>query len=159
MNHIENLLKEHPFFRDLDASDIQCIARYGQTIEFAPRETIFREGEDADQFYAVLHGKVAIDIHGSHRGPITIQTIQAGEIFGWSWLIPPYKWRFNARAAETTRAIVLDGKSLRAECDKDYRLGYELFKRFAQVISKRLEHTRIQLLDIYCETPLRKTKF
>ena len=159
MKAIEDFLKEHPFFRDLDALYIHSIAGYGRTIEFAPQETVFREGENADQFYAILHGKVAIDIHGSHRGPITIQTIHAGEIFGWSWLIPPYRWRFDARAVEATGAIVLDGKALRAECEKDHQLGYELFKRFAQVISKRLEHTRIQMLDLYCETPLKKTKF
>ncbi|MBW1696847.1 MAG: cyclic nucleotide-binding domain-containing protein [Deltaproteobacteria bacterium] len=159
MTSIEDLLKEHPFFRDLNASYIQSIARYGRSIEFAAQETVFREGEDANHFYIILQGKVAINLHGSHRGPITIQTIDSGDIFGWSWLIPPYKWRFNAKAVETTRAIVLDGKSLRAECEKDHRLGYELFKRIAQVISKRLEHARIQVLDVYCEKPLRKTKF
>ena len=159
MKTMEDLLKEHPFFRDLSAPHIQSIAEYGRTIEFASQETVFREGEDADQFYAVLDGKVAIDIHGSHRGPITIQTILDGEIFGWSVLIPPYKWRFDARAVVATSAIVLNGKSLRAECERDHQLGYELFKRFARVISKRLEHARLQLLDIYCETPLKKSRF
>ena len=159
MKTIEDLLKEHPFFQNLSPSFIKRIAQYGRNIQFAAEETIFREGEAADQFYAVLNGKVALDIHGSHRGPITIQTVTHGEIFGWSWLIPPYQWRFNARAVETTSAIVLDGKSLRGECEQDSRLGYEILKRLSQVIAKRLANTRIQLLDLYCETPLRKTKF
>jgi hypothetical protein len=68
---------------------------------------------------------------------------------GWSWLIPPYKWRFDARAIETTRAFALDGKCLRGKCDEDPRLGYELLKRIAATIAERLHATRLQMLDVY----------
>ena len=76
-------------------------------------------------------------------------TVDAGEILGWSWLLPPYQWKFNARAMESIRAIALDGKCLRTKCEENHDLGYELLKRFAQVIEKRLEATRLQLLDVY----------
>jgi len=159
MRSVEELLTEHPFFQDLDPAHIKSIAGCGRNIQFLSGETIFQEGEAANYFYAIRHGRVALDIHGSHRGPISIQTIEDGEILGWSWLIPPYKWRFSARAVETTDAVALDGRCLRGECEQDYRLGYELFKRVAHVFSERLDHTIMQLLDLYCERPLKKTKF
>lgn len=110
---------------------------------------IFREGEEANQFFLVREGKVAIEVFVEGRGPLTIQTLSIGEILGWSWLVPPYQYRFDARAVDVVRAIALDGKCLRAKCDGDARLGYELLKRFAVVMTQRLEATRMQVLDVY----------
>jgi CRP-like cAMP-binding protein len=70
-------------------------------------------------------------------------------VLGWSWLFPPYRWHFDARALELTRAIALDGKCLREKCEEDHDLGYELVKRVAQIIMERLQATRLQLLDVY----------
>jgi len=78
-----------------------------------------------------------------------IETLEEGDILGWSWLIPPYLWRFDARIVEPTRAIALDGKCLRMKCDENHDLGYELLKRFAHIVTQRLQATRLQLLDIY----------
>jgi CRP-like cAMP-binding protein len=110
---------------------------------------IFREGDEANQFFLIREGRVAIEVFSEARGPVTIQTLNAGEILGWSWLVPPYFWRFDARAVDEVRALALDGKCLREKCETDPRLGYELLKRFALVITRRLEATRMQLLDVY----------
>jgi CRP-like cAMP-binding protein len=78
-----------------------------------------------------------------------VDTIGEGEILGWSWLLPPYHWKFHARATEAVRAIALDGKCLRTKCEQNHDLGYELLKRFSQIMSRRLDATRLQLLDVY----------
>ncbi len=83
-----------------------------------------------------------------HR-PIVIETIEAGEVLGWSWLFPPYRWHFNARALEPIRAIMLDGVCLREKGEIDHDLGYELVKRMAHILIERLQSTRLQLLDVY----------
>lgn len=146
---IESLLAEHPFFKNLPAKYVKLIAGCGSNVHFKAGEVIFLESEEANQFYVVRHGKIAVQMFAAQRGSITIQTIQDGEILGWSWLIPPYHWRFDARAIDATSAIALDGKCLRKKCEKDRELGYELLKRFAYVITQRLELTRLQLLDMY----------
>jgi CRP/FNR family transcriptional regulator, cyclic AMP receptor protein len=71
------------------------------------------------------------------------------EVLGWSWRFPSYRWQFDARALELTHTIALDGKCLRAKCDEDHSLGYEMVKRFARVIIERLQAARLQLLDVY----------
>jgi CRP/FNR family transcriptional regulator, cyclic AMP receptor protein len=83
------------------------------------------------------------------RGPVTIETIDAGEVLGWSWLFPPYRWHFDARALTVVRATVFDGACLRQKCETDSDLGYRLMARFAQVLIERLQWTRIRLLDVY----------
>jgi CRP/FNR family transcriptional regulator, cyclic AMP receptor protein len=83
------------------------------------------------------------------RGPITVETIGPGEILGWSWLFPPYRWHFDGRAVEGTRAIAFDAKCLRLKCEEDHDLGYELVKQFAHVMMERLQATRLRMLDVY----------
>ena len=149
MQTLEPLLADHPFFRGLTQSDIQLLTGCAKNVRFEPGQTIYREGEDADQFYLIRDGKVAIEIFIPERGSAPILTLGTGDTLGWAWLIPPYKWRFDARAIEMTRAFALDGKCLRGKCDDDPRLGYELLKRIAGDIVELLDVTRLQLLDVY----------
>ncbi len=78
-----------------------------------------------------------------------IETIEAGEVIGWSWLFPPYRWHFDARALAPVRATRFDGACLRGKCEADPALGYDLMSRFAQVLIERLQWTRLRLLDVY----------
>ncbi len=149
METLEPLLAEHPFLRDLTKGDIGLLTGCAKNARFDAGQVIFREGEDADRFYLIREGRVALEIFTPERGSAPILTLGAGDVLGWSWLIPPYKWRFDARAIETTRAFTLDGKCLRGKCDEDPRLGYELLKRIAAIIADRLHATRLQMLDVY----------
>jgi CRP-like cAMP-binding protein len=110
---------------------------------------VFKHGEPADQFYLMRHGNVALEIPSPHRGAIRLEIVGEGNVFGWSWLFPPYTWQFDARAVELTRALSLDGKCLRGKCEDNPVLGYDLMKRFSAVMQDRLQATRIRLLDVY----------
>ena len=149
METLEPLLSRHPFFEGLDSSYLKTLTGCASNVHFSGGQMIFREGEEANQFFLIREGRVAIEVFVETRGPVIIQTLGPGEILGWSWLVPPYRWRFDARAVDEVRALALDGKCLREKCETDPRLGYELLTRFAQVITRRLEATRIQLLDVY----------
>jgi len=149
METLEPLLAEHPFLKSIEPRYLQLIVGCASNARFNPGEFLFHEGEEANQFYIIRHGKVALEVFAPERGPIIIDTLGEGDIIGWSWLIPPYYWRFDARAVELTRAIALDGKCLRTKCEQDHDLGYELLKRFSSIVVERLEATRLQLLDIY----------
>jgi CRP-like cAMP-binding protein len=153
MEDLERLLKEHPFFADLSAEHIALLVGCAKNAVFRAGQLVFRDGENADSFYVIRQGKIVVETFVPHRGPIAIQTREAGEVLGWSWLVPPYRWHFDARAVELTRALVLDGKCLRDKFDGDHDLGYELMKRFSLLIAQRLEATRLQLMDIYGSPP------
>ena len=149
MENLQRILKEHPFLEGLDDRHIKLLEGCASNVAFKAGEYIFREGDNADKFYIIRHGKTQIETFIPQKGPLAIQTREAGEIMGWSWLIPPYKWHFDARAYELTRAIALDGKCLREKCEQDHDLGYEIMKRFALLIAQRLDATRMQLMDVY----------
>ena len=149
METLEPILAEHPFIKGLEPHHVQLIVGCASNMRFEAGQFILREGEEANQFYIIRKGKVALEIFSPEQGPIIIDTLGDGEVLGWSWLIPPYHWRFDARAVELTRAIALDGKCLRNKCEEDHDLAYELLKRFAHLMEERLEATRLQLMDIY----------
>jgi CRP/FNR family cyclic AMP-dependent transcriptional regulator len=149
METLEPILAEHPFIKGLEPHHVQLIVGCASNMRFDAGQFMFREGEEANQFYIIRKGKVALEIFSPEKGPIIIDTLGDGEVLGWSWLIPPYHWRFDARAVELTRAIALDGKCLRNKCEEDHDLAYELLKRFAHLMEERLEATRLQLMDIY----------
>jgi CRP-like cAMP-binding protein len=149
METLERILAEHPFLEGLKPDHIKLITGCASNVVFRAGDFVFREGEPANAFYFIRHGKVVVETFVPQIGPVAIQTREAGEVLGWSWLVPPYLWRFDARAFELTRAIALDGKCLRQKCEEDHDLGYEMMKRFTLIMSQRLEATRLQLMDIY----------
>jgi CRP-like cAMP-binding protein len=149
MELLDKILREHPFLQGLEERHLDLITGCAANAVFKKNEFLFHAGDAANLFYFIRKGRVVIETYIPQKGPIEIQTRGEGDVTGWSWLIPPYRWHFDARAVEKTRAIVLDGKCLREKMETDHDLGYALLKRFAVVIAERLEATRIQLLDIY----------
>jgi CRP/FNR family transcriptional regulator, cyclic AMP receptor protein len=149
MESLEHIIAEHPFFVGLESYYTGLLTGCAANIRFPARTYVFKEGEEANEFYLLRSGKVALEIFAPQRKPIVIATLGEGEILGWSWLVPPHYWKFHAHAVEETRAIALDGKCLRGKCEQNHDLGYEVLKRFAQIVERRLEATRMQLLDVY----------
>ena len=149
MQTLDALLRESPVFQDLDDAMLDVIAGCGSNVHFAADQVIFREGDPADTFYVVRGGRVAIETFVPGRGPVTIETLETGELLGWSWLFPPHRVEFDARALSEVRATAFDGACLRSKCEADPALGYALISRFAQVLIERLQWTRLRLLDVY----------
>ena len=149
MRTLDELLSEAPVFAGLPPDALTLIAGCARNVGFEQGELLFRESEPADTFYVVRLGRVALELHTPERGGLVIDTVEPHEVVGWSWLFEPYRWHFDARAATAVRAIVFDGACLRGKCEDDKELGYELMKRFGQVMIDRLQHARVRLLDVY----------
>jgi CRP-like cAMP-binding protein len=146
---LEQLLKHHPFFSGLPDPFLKIVAGCGKNAQFAKDTMVFREGDPADCFYLIRDGHVALEIHSPKGGTIVIQSVPAGQVLGWSWMFPPYRWHFDARATEPVRATRLDAKCLRDKCEADPKLGFDMMRRFNGILLQRLQSTRLQLIDAY----------
>lgn len=149
MEPLDRLLALHPFFEGLSPEHVAVLAGCAMNARYAPGEFLLREGGTADRFFLVREGRVRIEMFVPQRGAVTVHTVDPGEIVGWSWLVEPHVWHFDARALDDVRVLALDGVCLRGKCDADTALGYEMLKRFAHVAEQRLQATRMQLLDVY----------
>lgn len=146
---IEQLLQEHPFFAGMNPDFLKIVVGCAVNAQFSKGDYIFREGEQAEKFYVIRKGGVGLEISLPGHTSMTVQNLGEGEVIGWSWLFPPCRWTSGARALEAVSAVALDGECLRGKCEKDHDLGYDLMKRFVQIVIHRLKATRMQLLDIY----------
>lgn len=149
MKTIAELLPEIPLFEGLPTEHLELLAGCGHNVVAEPGEYLFREGKTANDFFALRHGAIGIEISVPAREPIVVQTLHPGDVAGWSWIFPAQPWSFSGRAVERTRAVSFDGACLRGKCEDDHELGYELMRRVAIVMAERLRFTRMQLLDVY----------
>jgi CRP/FNR family transcriptional regulator, cyclic AMP receptor protein len=146
---LEPFLAEHPFFKDWAKEYQHLLTECASNVRVDAGQFLFREGDTADRLYLIRHGKIALQVATHNHGPITIQTLREGDVLGWSWLVPPYRWHFDAQALELTRAIALDGQCLQRKCQQDPKLGYELMKRVAELLTQRLQALNLQLVQAY----------
>lgn len=142
-------LANHAFLRGMPAAKLKTLTGLARTVTATSGTYLLRENSPADSFFLIQSGRVAIELHAPDRGPMRIQTLAEGEAVGWSWLVPPYRWQFDARVIEPITALALDAAELRDACAADDELGYLLLKRLVVEIASRLSATRLQLLDVY----------
>jgi len=143
------VFSSHAFLSNLSERHRMLLASGAKPFVAPPGEPLAREGETAKAFYLIQEGHVALDLHSPGRGVTSIQTVGPGDIVGWSWLVPPHRWRFDCRAVDTVRGLVFDAEWLREKCEQDHELGYHLLKQLVATTANRLAATRLQLLDIY----------
>ncbi len=143
------LLSDQPLFRDLPVDVANTVAGCARNATFDPGRLLLAEGEEATTLYLLRRGQVSIEVHAPSRGPLAVQTLGPGQVVGWSWLVPPYRWSFDARALSPVGAIAIDGACLRAKADEQPELGYRLLQKISAMLLERLQATRTQLLDVY----------
>ena len=146
----------HPFLSGMSSHHLELLARHAIKQQFKPGEIIFHAGQPAHGFYLIETGKIALEGSVMEHGPIATDIVQGGEPLGWSWLFPPYRWHFDARAIEPTTAIFFDGDILRRHYNEDLTLGHDLSQRICSVMVHRLQGTRQRLIETMQKCQLNK---
>jgi CRP-like cAMP-binding protein len=139
----------HAFLDGLSEQHRLRLASGVRPFRAAAGEYLAREGESAKAFYLIQSGQVGIGSRLGERGAVPIQTLGAGDVVGWSWLLPPHQWQFDARAVDAVEGLLFDAAWLRDQCESDHELGYHVLKQLLAVLSSRLAASRVQHLDIY----------
>jgi CRP/FNR family cyclic AMP-dependent transcriptional regulator len=149
MSEVLDLIVDHPFFAGMTRDQIQVVAETGELVSYHEGQTIFSEGTSAVGPLLILNGDVALELETPGHGPQVILTLHAGDLLGWSWLYPPYRWTYDAHVHSDSEAVRFDGPRLKDASEADPALGYELMKRFTELLVNRMQSIRIQLLDVY----------
>jgi len=139
METLRPLLQAHPFFKGMKQNHLDLLVGCASNARFTKDKFIFRAGEQADHFYLIRQGRIELELARPGQEPITILGLSDGDVLGSFWLVPPYKWKFDARTTVPTRAVRLNGWCLREKWETDHELGFDLLSRFATISSQRLE--------------------
>jgi CRP/FNR family transcriptional regulator, cyclic AMP receptor protein len=146
---VRQALSEHAFVQGMDAKHLAMMAEVVTFQRFEAGKRIFQEGEPAERLYLVIRGSVDLEVFNLNQGTIPIQTVGDNEVLGWSWFVPPYRWRFDAKAVHATSALVFDTRVLLEMCEQDTQFGYDFMKRMATIVEQRLNAAKEHLLDMY----------
>ena len=141
----------HPFLAGMNHTQLTLLTDCAVARHFNANQTILRESEFANGFYLVETGKVALESETGLGRSIPVQILGVGDLLGWSWMFPPYRWHFGATAEGPVLAISFDGPGIRALCTAEPELGYELTRRLIQVVVERMQATRMRMLELYSE--------
>ena len=143
----EDYLSTHTFFSGLDDSYRKFLSNSATELQINKGGVLFKQGDRADKFYLLRKGQVSVQVPALMGPSLEIQTLGEDQVLGWSWLIPPYRWNFLARAVEDSELLEFDGGAILARCEEDPKFGYELFKCFAALMSERLGAARQKMMD------------
>jgi CRP/FNR family transcriptional regulator, cyclic AMP receptor protein len=140
-------LSSHEFFSGFSDDALKFLCECSNTHEIKKGQILFRQGESADKFYVLRNGLISIQMPAIIGPNLEIQTLGTNQVLGWSWLIPPFKWNFQAMAEEDSELLMFDGTAILARCEQEPRFGYELLKKFAELMSMRLDAARQKMMD------------
>jgi CRP-like cAMP-binding protein len=141
-------LRDHPFLQGMKPEHVARMAELAEEVQFGRDQMIFRQGDESGMFYLILSGKVSLEATGPGR-ILRVQTVGAGEELGWSSVLTEGGKNFQARALEPVQALTFDGARLRQACQEDPVFGYRFLQKLLGVVARRLQATRVQLLDVY----------
>jgi CRP/FNR family cyclic AMP-dependent transcriptional regulator len=147
MKTFNERILEHPFSKGLSQEYAAELTVGAREVCFTQGEILFRENEPANRMFLVESGKIAVEAYISTDEVFFIQQLGPGDVLGWSWFYPPYRWHLRAHALEPSTAIELNGGHLLVAAERDKAFGYELMKRVARVLVNRLQAARKQLVD------------
>lgn len=116
-------------------------------------DVLFEEAGPADEFFVVLDGRIGLELTSPGREPMIIQTLGSGDLVGLSWLFPPYRWNWKAVALANSELAAFDAVAIRAEIGKNRDLALEVVTVVGREVARRLQQTRVQLLDLYRKDP------
>ena len=149
MNELSQFLATQSDLRGLTQEQIEKLIECTATIYVKQGENLFTTGSMANQFYVIKSGRFDLSLYTEQRGPQTLETIRRGEVLGWSWILPPHRWVFDAKAVVDSEVIVFNAFTVLDMCKKDPDLNTSILKLFLKILSRRLTETREKALGMY----------
>jgi len=146
------MLEKLSFLEGFAPEYLKPLASVAKVVDVEPNEIVFQEKQNSPNIYIVVEGQVALEIWATGRGMTQVQNVGPGKLLGWSVLLGEGPMTATARAVEASRLVVINALQALDACEENPRFGMEFMRRTALALSKRLNATRLKLLDICQDT-------
>ena len=146
---LERSLRKHAFVSELNEAQTRFLLGCTKNARFSKGDYLAREGKPADKLFLIRSGRVALQSHVPERGNVVLETIETGDVVGFSVLFPPHRWSVDVKAVEKTLAFLVDGACLRDKVQADHTFGLAIVRRMLIETHGRLVRARLQQLDVY----------
>ena len=154
---LQQAIGETWFGEGMSARSLEQLAGVAREYHVPGRTRLLREGRETTELAVVRRGRVALTEHVPSQGSLTLMTVEAGDVFGWSAIVPPYEAIASVVSLEPVDVIAFDGPRLRAAMAADQELTAAVSVKVLQSLGRRLRATRHQLLDLHGQSWSRPT--
>ena len=138
------LLRTHPFFRELDAAQIERLAMHTATRKVKRAAIVFRKGDAGSCLYAVTAGAIRIATSSEDGKDATFNLVTPGQIFGEIACLDGGERTASAVAVEDSELIVIE----RRDFIQLVRDRPEVALKLIEVLCSCLRRTSEQVEDI-----------
>ena len=153
-NNVIKTLQGISFLQDIDPDHLQQIATIAEIRVYDTNDILFHEGEPAEYVYLVVSGKIVLELCPATIYQKNLMSVGPGEMLGWSSFVEQRNYASTGVVVTPTKLVKIDGKKLRAICDRDPEFGYDFMHRIMRALAKRLTTTWSQLANIYVPNTL-----
>jgi CRP-like cAMP-binding protein len=149
-----NKLQGISFLHDIDPAHLEQIASIAEARVYDASDVLFHEGEPAEYVYLVVTGKIKLELCPSTIYQKNLMTVGPGEMLGWSAFVEECNYASTGVVVAPTQLIRIEGKRLRAICDREPEFGYDFMHRIMRALAQRLTTTWSQLAHVYVSANL-----
>ena len=142
------LLQRMPIFGALGTETLQFLLGQTRSVEAAPGEFFFREGEAASGMYVIEMGRVEI-VKSWQGRELRLCELAAGDCFGEMALLDLWPRSASVRALSSCRAIEIGSADLFALFERDPVQFALIQMNLAREMSRRLRATDEQLFHLW----------
>jgi CRP-like cAMP-binding protein len=135
------------FCKGLPREYQQRLLSLGEVKTYQPDDRIFFEGQSSEDIYLLTAGQVALETSMPGQGPVRFQTVEAGELLGWSPVLGLGVMTATARALTPCCALALNAARVLSLAEEDPKFVLEFMRRTAITLARRLNATRLQLVE------------
>jgi CRP/FNR family cyclic AMP-dependent transcriptional regulator len=143
------LLTQTWFAADMPEDICERLSAIADLREYPTGAAVVQEGEACRELGVILHGRIALRLALPGVGEQTILTIDDGDLFGWSALLPESIATSTGVTLSPTTPLVFDREPLMTLMTADCQIASVIYPRVLVAVTRRLQATRTQLLDLY----------
>jgi len=132
-------------FPGMDRSHRDRLLSHSERVSFEPGTVILKRGEPATTFYLLLSGSVDLMSRLEGQEELKIQTLETGDLFGFSCVCPTPFWTLDAVAGSACEVIAFDATAVLKDCGKEAGFAVQVLQTFCGLILARLNAMRDQV--------------
>ena len=153
-NNVIKTLEGISFLHDIDPAHLQQIASIAEIRVHDTNDILFYEGEPAEHVYLLVTERIMLELCRTTIYKKNLMNVGPGEMLGWSSFVEQRNYASTGVVVAPTQLVKIDGKQLRAICDRDPEFGYDFMHRIMRALATRLTTTWSQLANIYVPNTL-----
>jgi len=149
------IIRQAPLFSALDDEAARSLRNSMVALKLNKGQTLFKEGEEGDRLYVVVHGKIKLGRSSSDGRENLLSILGPGEMFGELSLFDPEPRTSTATAVTDARLVSLAHDAVIGLLSSNPQTSLELLRRLAQ----RLRKSNEVLADlVFADVPGRVAK-